>query len=126
MIIIIRSVATYVLLGWLKNGYDNTSPGIIKVLAWRHKKLKVLSDSFERSRSSLSVNFINILCAPFAPIVFSQKLQSQNVTRKMLQESLLYEKFALTLLMKLTLEEFWLMTDPWDEIKCWAAKSNNS
>jgi len=48
------------------------------------------------------VNFINILCAAFAPIFFCQEIQSQTVIRENLLKALLYEKDSCKMLMKLT------------------------
>jgi hypothetical protein len=49
------------------------------------------------------VNFINILRAAFALIDFlPKKLQSQTVRREKLQKTLLFEKIACKMLVKLT------------------------
>jgi len=48
------------------------------------------------------VNFINILQAAFALLFFCQKIQSQTVSKEKLLKTLLYEKVALKMLMKLT------------------------
>jgi len=48
------------------------------------------------------VNFTNILQAAFALISFYKKLQSQTVSSEKLHNSLLWEKFAHKMLVKLT------------------------
>jgi len=47
-------------------------------------------------------NFINIYQAAFAPIFFSQKIQSQTLIREKLHKKLLYKKGKSKMLMKLT------------------------
>jgi len=49
----------------------------------------------------------------YANIFVPKKLQSQNVTREMLRKALLYEKFLLKMLMKLTIGIFQQDICPW-------------
>jgi len=49
-----------------------------------------------------TINFINILLSPLAPIFCTKKLQSQNITIEKLEEALLYKKNACKILVKLT------------------------
>jgi len=51
---------------------------------------------------SCFLTFINILRAAFAPIFFSQKLQSQTVSGEKLNRTLSYKKGLSTMLIKLT------------------------
>jgi len=68
--------------------------------------MQIKTQSEEQNRYFIQtfagVNFINILCATFAPIFFCKKLQSQTVIREKLQKTYLYKKCASSILMKLT------------------------